>query len=34
MQYVDGETKIVWPEEIATAEPVLPLPEDHAYAAE
>ena len=34
MQYIDGETKIVWPEEIKTAEPVLPLPEDHAYAAE
>ena len=34
MQYVDGQTKIVWPEEIATAEPVLPLPENHAYAAE
>jgi branched-chain amino acid transport system substrate-binding protein len=34
MQYVDGDTKIVWPAEIATAEPVLPLPEGHAYAAD
>lgn len=32
MQYIDGETKIVWPEAIATAEPVLPLPDDHPYA--
>ncbi len=34
MQYVDGATKIVWPAEIKTAEPVLPLPAGHAYAAE
>ena len=34
MQYMDGETKIVWPAEIKTADPVLPLPEGHAYAAE
>jgi branched-chain amino acid transport system substrate-binding protein len=33
MQYIGAETKIVWPEEIKTAEPVLPLPEGHAYAA-
>ena len=32
MQYIDGETKIVWPEAIQTVEPVLPLPSDHAYA--
>jgi branched-chain amino acid transport system substrate-binding protein len=32
MQYIDGETKIVWPSAIATAEPVLPLPEGHPYA--
>jgi branched-chain amino acid transport system substrate-binding protein len=34
MQYVDGETKIVWPADIKTADPVLPLPEGHAYADE
>ncbi len=33
MQYIGGETKIVWPEEIKTADPVLPLPEGHPYAA-
>jgi branched-chain amino acid transport system substrate-binding protein len=33
MQYVDGETKIVWPAAIKTAEPVIPLPAGHAYAA-
>jgi branched-chain amino acid transport system substrate-binding protein len=32
MQYVKGETKVVWPTAIRTAEPVLPLPSGHAYA--
>ncbi len=32
MMYVKGETKIVWPSAIRTAEPVLPLPKGHAYA--
>ena len=32
MQYVDGETKIVWPTAIQTLDPVLPLPDGHAYA--
>ncbi len=32
MQYIDGETKIAWPELIATVDPVLPLPEGHAFA--
>jgi branched-chain amino acid transport system substrate-binding protein len=33
MQYVGGETKVVWPASIKTADPVLPLPAGHAYAA-
>lgn len=32
MQYIKGETKIVWPATIRTADPVLPLPAGHAYA--
>jgi branched-chain amino acid transport system substrate-binding protein len=32
MQYVDGQTKIVWPTAIKTMDPVLPLPSGHAYA--
>ena len=32
MQYVKGETKVVWPSAIKTADPVLPLPKGHAYA--
>jgi len=32
MQYIDGETEIVWPELIATIEPVIPLPKDHTFA--
>ncbi len=32
MQYVNGETKVVWPSAIKTADPVLPLPKGHAYA--
>ncbi|MEQ8397000.1 ABC transporter substrate-binding protein [Thalassobaculum sp.] len=32
MQYVNGETKIVWPTAIKTMDPVLPLPSGHSYA--
>jgi branched-chain amino acid transport system substrate-binding protein len=32
MQYVDGETKIVFPTAIQTADPVLPLPAGHTFA--
>ncbi|MDB5590965.1 ABC transporter substrate-binding protein [Enterovirga sp.] len=32
MQYVKGETKVVAPAAIKTADPVLPLPKGHAYA--
>ncbi len=32
MQFVNGETKVVWPAAIKTADPVLPLPKGHAYA--
>ncbi|MDQ4059764.1 MAG: ABC transporter substrate-binding protein [Pseudomonadota bacterium] len=32
MQYVNGETKVVWPGAIKTTDPVLPLPKGHAYA--
>ncbi len=32
MQYVDGKTNVVWPKELRTAEPILPLPPGHAYA--
>jgi branched-chain amino acid transport system substrate-binding protein len=32
MMYVKGETKIVWPAAIKTADPVLPLPKGNAYA--
>ncbi len=32
MQYIKGETKIVWPSAIRTVDPVLPLPAGHAYA--
>jgi branched-chain amino acid transport system substrate-binding protein len=32
MQYIKGETKIVWPSSIKTIDPVLPLPAGHAYA--
>lgn len=32
MQYVGGETKVVFPKEVATQAPVLPLPKGHAYA--
>ena len=33
MQYVGDETKVVWPKEVATSAPVLPLPAGHAYAS-
>jgi branched-chain amino acid transport system substrate-binding protein len=32
MQYVNGETEVVWPSAIKTADPVMPLPKGHAYA--
>ncbi|MDM7945416.1 MAG: ABC transporter substrate-binding protein [Oceanibaculum nanhaiense] len=32
MQYIDGETKVVWPAAIKTVDPVLPLPKGHVYA--
>ena len=32
MQFVGGETKVVWPKEVATSEPLMPLPQGHAYA--
>jgi branched-chain amino acid transport system substrate-binding protein len=32
MQFVKGQTKVVWPAAIKTADPVLPLPAGHAYA--
>src|SRR6185312_11149398 len=32
MQFVKGETKIVWPGAIKTFDAVLPLPKGHAYA--
>ena len=32
MQYVDGKTNVVWPKQLRTAEPTLPLPAGHAYA--
>lgn len=32
MQYIDGDTKVVWPAAIKTVDPVLPLPKGHVYA--
>ena len=32
-QYVDGKTKIVWPKELQTIDPIFPLPKGHPYAA-
>ena len=32
MQYVDGQTKVVWPKELKTADGVMPLPPGHAFA--
>jgi len=31
MQYIDGQTKIAWPNAIRTVDPILPLPSGHAY---
>ena len=31
MQYIDGKTKVLWPKELRTADPVLPLPPSHAF---
>ncbi len=33
MQYVGDETRVIWPRDLATAEPVLPLPGSSSYAA-
>jgi branched-chain amino acid transport system substrate-binding protein len=32
MQYIKGETKIVWPTALRTADPVLPLPKGMTYS--
>ncbi len=32
MQYPEGNTKIVWPSAIKTADPILPIPKSSAYA--
>jgi len=32
MQYVGGETKVVFPKEVATAPPAMPLPKGHTFA--
>jgi branched-chain amino acid transport system substrate-binding protein len=32
MQFVKGETKVVWPTAVRTFDPVIPLPKGHAYA--
>ncbi len=32
MQFVNGQTKVVWPTAIKTADPVFPFPKGHAYA--
>jgi branched-chain amino acid transport system substrate-binding protein len=32
MQFVAGQTKVVWPTAIKTADPVFPFPKGHAYA--
>jgi branched-chain amino acid transport system substrate-binding protein len=32
MQFVNGQTKLVWPAALETADPILPLPKGHAYA--
>ena len=31
-QYVDGVTKIAWPSNLRTVDPILPFPKGHAYA--
>jgi branched-chain amino acid transport system substrate-binding protein len=32
VQYIDGDTKIVWPLPLQTVDPVLPLPKSSVYA--
>jgi branched-chain amino acid transport system substrate-binding protein len=32
MQYQGGQTKIVWPTAIKTADPVLPIPKSSVYS--
>jgi branched-chain amino acid transport system substrate-binding protein len=32
MQYVGGETKVVWPTKLRTIDPVLPWPKSHSYS--
>ncbi len=32
MQYINNDTKIVWPTAIKTADPILPLPKSHTYS--
>ena len=32
VQYIDGKAFIVWPKELASIDPVLPLPKDSPYA--
>jgi branched-chain amino acid transport system substrate-binding protein len=32
MQYIDGVTKIAWPSNLKTVDPVLPFPKGHGYA--
>jgi branched-chain amino acid transport system substrate-binding protein len=32
MQYIDGETRIAWPDSIRTVDPVIPLPPSSPYA--
>jgi branched-chain amino acid transport system substrate-binding protein len=32
MQFVKGETKIAWPSNLRTIDPVIPLPSGHAFA--
>jgi branched-chain amino acid transport system substrate-binding protein len=33
MQYIGGQTEVVWPESVRTAPPELPLPDASPYAA-
>jgi branched-chain amino acid transport system substrate-binding protein len=32
IQYIGGDSKIVWPARLRTAEPVLPWPKTHGYS--
>ena len=34
MQYVDGKTNVVWPKQLRTADPVMPLPAGHSSRLE